>query len=238
MQLIERFLNHKPEFTFFVQALSRDQHYLRAFWSGEDFIPPGTNKPFGWIAGIGTTEFVSYLTNHGVDPRFFCLLQKWFPMVLIRNDEIMTNGLIDRLEKKLFEVPKELMEVYCNEVEDYCRLAVKRYLEPTDSSNGEMNILPFKGTVESFLSHSLINPKKLKRISELAGCQVIYHAATNKLSARVDADHTFYIEFTPGEHEFYVATHPNWNQTIFDSEMIVKTLKVVNMAYHEVNDAQ
>ncbi|CAM8750933.1 hypothetical protein CENTIMANUS_00330 [Klebsiella phage vB_KpM_Centimanus] len=238
MQLIERFLNLKPEFTFFVQALSRDQHYLRAFWSDEDFIPPGTNKPFGWIAGIGTTEFVSYLTNHGVDPRFFCLLQKWFPMVLIRNDEIMTNGLIDRLEKKLFEVPKELMEVYCNQVEEYCQIAVRKYLGPTDSSNGEMNILPFKGTVGSFLAHPLINPDKLKRISELAGTKVLYCAATNKISALVDADHSFYIEFTPEEHEFYVATHRNWNQTIFDSEMIVKTLKAVNMAYHEVNNEQ
>lgn len=238
METIEKFLNHKPEFTFFVQRMKRDDAYYRDFWADSDNIPPGTFKPYGWVAGVATTEFVSYLVKWGVEPRFFCLLQQWFPMVMYRGDEINSAILIDKLTEKLAKVPDELFEVYCNEVEDYCQLAVKRYLEPTDSSNGEMNILPFKGTVESFLAHPLINPKKLKRISELAGCQVIYHAATNKLSARVDADHSFFIEITPGELEFYVATHPNWNQSIFDTEMAVKVLTAVDMAYHEVNDAQ
>lgn len=236
MELIERFLNHKPEFTFFVQRMKRDDAYLRDFWVDSDYIPPGTYKPYGWVAGVAPTEFVSYLVKWGVDPRFFCLLQKWFPMVMYRGDEINSAILIDKLTEKLAKVPDELFATYCNEVEEYCQHAVKRYSEPTDSSNGEMNILPFKGTVESFLAHPLINPKKFKRISELSGCQVIYHAAINKLLARVDADHNFYIEFTPGELEFYVATHPNWNQTIFDTEMAVKVLTAVDMAYHEVNN--
>lgn len=236
MQLIERFLNLKPEFSFFIQPVSRDQHYLRTFWSEGDFTPPGTNKPFGWIAGIGTTEFVSYLTNQGVDPRFFCLLQKWFPMSLYRDDKINTAVLIDKLIDKLSKVPDEFLEVYCNQVEEYCQIAVRRYLEPTDSSNGEMNILPFKGTVESFLSHPLINPSKLDRISELAGCNVLYYAALNKISAQVKADHTFYIDFVPGQNEYYAKTHPNWPLTLPDTEMITKTIVAVNAAYNEVRN--
>lgn len=40
MEIIERFLNHKPEFTFFVQRMGRSDAYYREFWADSDYIPP------------------------------------------------------------------------------------------------------------------------------------------------------------------------------------------------------
>lgn len=237
MQLIERFLNQKPEFTFFIQRLKRDEVHIRDFWSDEEWAPPGTFKPYGWVAGIATTEFVSYLVNHGVDPRFFCLLNKWFPMVMVRSDDADTAVLIDKLTDKLSAVPETLIATYCDRVEEYCQDAVKLYRGPTDSSNGEMNILPFKGAVESFLNNPLINPDKLKAVGEKAGCRVHYNIAINRLSAEVNADHIFFIVFAPGENEYYINMHPSWPLTLPDNEAVSKTLVAVNNAYNEVKNA-